>query len=250
MSEETLDEIIDGRLRIYQKKSGYRFSLDSLLLAHFISLKKNTRALELGCGSGIIMLILALRFAHVEFTGMEIQEELWKLAQKNIGINGLNDRITALKGDAKKAKSYFPASSVDCVFFNPPYRRLHSGRINPDSQKAVARHEIAGSLSVFLQAAKYLIKPAGKVFIIYPAKRLAHLIWSLRQSDMEPKRMKLVFSAADMPAEFILLEAASQGREDLKIEPSICIYNKDRKYTKEMGVIFHELAAPPDDADG
>ncbi len=245
MNAETIDEIINGQLKICQKRNGYRFSLDALLLAHFIFLKKNTHAVELGCGSGVIILILARRFPHVRFTGLEIQDELWELAQKNIGINSLNERVAAIRGDAKEIKKYLPGNSFDCVFFNPPYRMLKSGRINPDSQKAIARHEIKGSVAAFIQAAKYLIKPNGKIFVIYPAKRLAHLIWNLKNNNMEPKRMKLVFSAADMAAEFVLVEAASQGREELKIEPSLYVYNRNRQYTQQMKIIFHDLAAPP-----
>lgn len=245
MNSETLDEIINGQLRIYQKRNGYRFSLDALLLAHFISLKKIKRAVELGCGSGVIMLILATRFPLVRFTGLEIQDELWEMAQKNISINSLHEKVAAIRGDAKNIKKYLPGSSFECVFFNPPYRMLNSGRINPDSQKAIARHEIKGSLTAFIQAAKYLMKPNGKIFVIYPAKRLAHLIWNLKNSNMEPKRMKLVFSAADRPAAFVLVEAANQGREELKIEPSLYIYNQDRKYTQQMKIIFRDLAVPP-----
>jgi tRNA1Val (adenine37-N6)-methyltransferase len=245
MNAETLDEIINGQLKICQKRKGYRFSLDTLLLAHFISLKKNTHAVELGCGSGVIMLILAKRFRNVRFTGLEIQDELWELAQKNISINSLNERVAAIRGDAKDIKKYLPGNSFDFVFFNPPYRMLNSGRRNPDSQKAIARHEIKGSVTAFIQAAKYLIKSNGKTFIIYPARRLAHLIWTLKNNYMEPKRIKLVFSAADMPAEFVLVEAANQGGEELKVESSLYVYDHDRKYTRQMKIIFRELAAPP-----
>ncbi|HPD57878.1 MAG TPA: tRNA1(Val) (adenine(37)-N6)-methyltransferase [Smithellaceae bacterium] len=245
MNAETLDDILNGQLKICQRRNGYRFSLDALLLAHFVSLRKNTHAVELGCGSGVIMLIMASRFPHVHFTGLEIQDELWELAQKNICINSLNERVAAIRGDAKDIKKYLPKSSFDCVFFNPPYRMLNSGRINPDSQKAIARHEIKGSVTDFIQAAKYLIKPNGKIFVIYPAKRLAHLIWTLKNNYMEPKRMRLVFSAADMPAEFVLVEAANQGREELKVEPPLYVFDQDKKYTPQMKIIFRELASPP-----
>ena len=112
MEEETLDKILDGHLRVFQKKKGYRFSLDSILLAHFVSLKPRTCAIDLGCGNGIILLILAKRFPHINCTGLEIQENLALLAQKNTQLNGLDSRIKILAGDAQKIKD----SGIDTRF--------------------------------------------------------------------------------------------------------------------------------------
>jgi len=250
MTEETLDHILGSRLRLYQKKKGYRFSLDSLLLAHFVSLKKHARVIELGCGNGIIVLILAGIFAQVEFIGLEIQDDLVTLAQKNVRFNNLDRNIKIVKADAGKIKNYFPASSFDCVIFNPPYRKLTSGRINPDSEKAIARHEIKGSLNIFVNAAKYLLKPSGKVFAIYPAKRLAELILRFRESNIEPKKMKLVFSDDVSPAEFVLIEGRKESHEELQAEQPLFIYRKDKRYTEELMLIFRKLSSLQGDDAG
>ena len=245
MEEETLDEILDGNLRVFQKKKGYRFSLDSILLAYSVSLKPRTSVIDLGCGSGIILLILAQHFPHVNCTGLEIQENLATLAQKNTQLNGLDSRIKILVGDACKIKDIVSAHSFDTVIFNPPYRKLKSGRINPELEKAIARHEIKGSLKIFLQAAQYLLKPGGRVFTIYPAKRLVELICLFRQSGIEPKKMKLVYSDNISEAEFALVEGKSGGREELKIAPPLFIYDQNKKYTQEMAGIFIELSRFP-----
>ena len=242
MNEETLDEILAGRLRVFQKKKGYRFSLDAILLAHFVALKSKSKAIDLGTGSGIIPLILATRFPHVAWIGLEIQSELALLANKSVGLNCLQDHINIVNGDALKIKDIFPAHSFDAVTFNPPYRKINSGRINPDQEKAIARHEISGSLKEFLQAAKYLLKPAGSVFTIYPAKRLAELVSLFRANSMEPKRMKFVFSDVKSAAEFVLAEGRSGSREELKIEPSLVIYDQDKRYTSQMNCIFSDRA--------
>jgi len=249
MEEETLDKIIDGHLQVFQKKKGYRFSLDSILLAHFVSLKPRTCTIELGCGSGIILLILAKRFPHANFTGLEIQENLALLAQKNTQLNDLDSRIKILAGDARKIKDIFQARSFDAVIFNPPYRKLSSGKINPQPEKAIARHEIMGSLKDFLKAAQYLLKPAGKVFAIYPAKRLVELVCLFRDSDIEPKKMKFVFSDNFSEAQFALVEGKSGGREELKIESPLFIYDQNKKYTDKMAGIFTELSRFPADGD-
>jgi len=250
MADETLDEILEGRLRLYQKKRGYRFSLDALLLAHFISFKKNHRVVELGCGCGIITLILAVRFPQAKFAGLEIQPDLYELSARNVRLNALEERVTIISGDARKIKKYFRGGIYDVVFFNPPYRKLKSGRINPREEKAVARHEIKGSLNIFLQAAKYLLKPKGKVFVIYPAQRLAELVARMRQYAMEPKRMKMVFSDMETPAEFVLMEAVRQGGEEMKIEPPLVIYRHNKSYTEQMKIIFQDLAGIPSGVGG
>ncbi len=250
MQEETLDKILNGGLRVFQKKKGYRFSLDSILLAHFVSLKPQAKAIDLGCGSGIILLVLAKHFPHVDFSGLEVQEELAYMAKKNIKINSLEDIVKVFTGDAKKVKNIFNARSFDAAIFNPPYRKLSSGRINPIFEKAVARHEIKGSLKIFLNAAKYLLKPGGKVFTVYPAKRLIELVSLFRENIIEPKRIKMVFSDFFSDAEFVLVEGRLDGREEVKIERPLFVYQEDKTYTKEMEIIFSELARFPAGGDG
>jgi tRNA1Val (adenine37-N6)-methyltransferase len=242
MNEETIDEILEGRLRVYQKKNGYRFSLDAVLLAHFISLKKYSTAIDLGTGSGIIPLVVAIRYPHSRWVGLEIQEDMARLAKKSVSLNQLEDRIKIINGDARKSKNLLAKNSFDVVTFNPPYRKINSGRINPLQEKAIARHEIKGSLKCFLEAATYLLMPAGKVFTIYPAKRLAELICLFRSNNIEPKRMQIVFSDMESDAEFVLVEGRVGSREELAIEPPIFIYDQDRNYTRQMADIFSDLA--------
>jgi len=250
MSEETLDEIVNGRLRIYQKQRGYRFSLDAILLAHFISLKTKAQVIELGCGSGIISLILAARLPQIKVIGLEIQEELAELAQKNVEINNFSGQIKIMIGDAREIRKIFAARSFDAVIFNPPYRKIASGRINPDGEKSIARHEIKGSVREFLKAASYLLKPKGRAFIIYPATRLASLVRWMRENKIEPKKMKQVFSDSASPAEFVLVEGRVGGREELTIEPVLLVYDKNKEYTGEMKAIFSELASFPSRGGG
>jgi tRNA1Val (adenine37-N6)-methyltransferase len=245
MEEETLDEILNGGLRVFQAKRGYRFSLDSILLTHFVSFKSINRVIDIGCGNGIILLILAKRYPDINLVGLEIQENLAKLARKNAEFNNLGNRIEIISGDARRVKKIFQAHSFDSVIFNPPYRKLNSGRINPLEEKAIARHEIKGSLKDFLNAAKYLLKQSGTVFTIYPAKRLVELIYLFRLSGVEPKKMRLVFSDNNSEAVFIMVEGKKGGREELKIKPSLFIYDQEKNYTGQMSQIFSELSHFP-----
>ncbi|MDI6742538.1 MAG: methyltransferase [Smithella sp.] len=250
MDEETLDEILNGLVRVYQKKKGYRFSIDSILLAHFVSLKKRSRFMDIGCGSGVILMILAKRFPDTTCVGLEVQESLAKLARKNVEFNDLGNRIQIVRGDARHIKNIFQERSFDSVIFNPPYRKFNSGRVNPLPEKAIARHEITGSLDCFLKASRYLLKPGGTVFTIFPAMRLVELIHLFRKNGIEPKRMKLVFSDLISEAEFCLVEGRMGGREQLKILPSLLIYNDRRRYSDDMMNIFSELSGFRSDGDG
>jgi tRNA1Val (adenine37-N6)-methyltransferase len=165
-----------------------------------------------------------------------------RLAKKSVSLNQLEDRIKIINGDARKSQNLLAANSFDAVTFNPPYRKINSGRINPLQEKAIARHEIKGSLKDFLEAAAYLLKPAGKVFTIYPARRLVELIFLFRSNNIEPKRMQIVFSDMESEAEFVLVEGRIGSQEELAIEPPLFVYDKARDYTRQMADIFSDLA--------
>lgn len=248
--EETVDEILNGNLKIRQSKRGYRFNLDSLILAHFTAVGAGSVNLDMGCGNGIIALVLANRFPQTRWRGLEIQEGLAKLARKNVEQNGLERQVIIDEGDARDYKKFYKAHTFDNIVFNPPYRKISSGRINPLQEKAIARHEVRGSLAQFLTAAKYILKPKGRVFTIYPATRLVEMISLFRKKDIEPKRMKLVFSNSASDAEFVLVEGRSSSREELKIEPPLYIYEDHKKYTQAMKQIFIDLSSSPGSCDG
>lgn len=248
--EETVDEFLSGRLKIRQSARGYRFGLDSLMLAWFASVKPRSVNLDLGCGNGILALVMAGRYPLTRWVGLEIQEGLAGLACRNVEQNGLEKRVAIVTGDARDAGKAFAPRSFDNVLFNPPYRKISSGRMNPLSEKAIARHELQGSLAVFLAASKMLLKPKGRVFTIYPATRLVELVSLFRKTDIEPKRMGLVFSDAASDAAFVLAEGRSGSREELKMEPPLYIYEAQKTYTPEMKKLFSGLAAPPEAGGG
>jgi len=158
---ETVDEILNGRLQIIQKRRGYRFSVDALLLAHFVGPCQGEAVADLGCGSGIVALILARQGRCRRVVGVDIQESAVAMARCSAELNGLEGRVSFFCGDVRRPECLPPSSPFDCVVFNPPYRRLRSGRMNPDAEKALARHEIAGSAADFLAAAGRIVKGGG-----------------------------------------------------------------------------------------
>ena len=171
LEDETLDDVVHGRLKILQKARGYRFSVDALLLAHFVRLNPQDRVLELGTGSGIISLLLASRSPMAAITGIEVQAELAAMARRSVALNGLGEKIVIREGDVRDIERLFPAHSFDVVVSNPPYRKAASGRINPVPEKALARHELMGTVKDFLQAAGYVLRLAGGGVFFFPAPK-------------------------------------------------------------------------------
>jgi tRNA1Val (adenine37-N6)-methyltransferase len=242
---ETVDEILGGRLRIIQRKRGYRFSIDALLLAHFTVLREGDDLIDLGTGGGIIALILARRVHCGRILGIEIQDPLVEIAKQNVMLNGLAGKIEILQGDVRRPESLCEPQSFSAAVFNPPYRKLRSGRMNSDPEKAVSRHEIAGTASDFLGAAVHVLRPEGRAYVIYPASRMVQLLAGMRESGIEPKRLRLVHSRAGGSALFVLAEGVKGGREGLKVLRPLCIHEERGGYTAEMEEIFRALSASP-----
>ena len=218
-SGETIDEFMDGRLRIIQSKKGYRFSIDAILLSQFVTMKPHDVVVDLGTGCGIIPLILLLTRPTGHAYGLEIQAELVDQARRNAALNGFNDRLDVIQGDLKCPP--LKPSSVDVVICNPPFRAKNSGRINPDTQKAIARHEIMASLNDILDAARMLLRDKGRLALIYPAMRLADILVRMRGYGMEPKRLRIIYPGLTAEAKLILIEATLAGMAGLKILPPL-----------------------------
>lgn len=218
-ADETVDTFLNGKLRIIQSQRGYRFSVDALLLAEFVSIKDEDLVIDLGAGSGIISLFLATKRKVGFIVGIELQKELVSQAQRNVALNELERKIAIIQGDLR----HLPLARgfADVVVCNPPYRQQRSGRISPDESKAIARHEIAASLDAILAAAKALLKPGGRLTLIYPANRLTEVFTKMRKEGLEPKRLQIIFPDSASYAKLALIEGRLQGRSGLKILPPI-----------------------------
>jgi tRNA1Val (adenine37-N6)-methyltransferase len=240
--DETLDSWGNGAVRVIQKKTGYRFSLDALILSDFIRLKDRSRILDLGTGSGILALILAGTYPHSQITALELAAEFIDLARRNNILNQYQDRISIIRGDLCQLPGFMKKGTFDAVVSNPPYRPLHRGRINPNPQKAMARHEIRVTLPRLLESVAHALRVGGKWLVIYPAWRLVSLLALSRQHRLEPKKIRLVHSFQDKEAEWVLLEAIYQGREELKVLPPLTVYQESGVYGSQMLQILQKAS--------
>ncbi len=217
--DEILDEFLDGRLRLIQSARGYRFSIDAVLLSQFVTIKPRDVVVDLGAGCGIISLILLLEKPVGYVIALEIQKHLVDQAVRNAALNGFMDRMGVLLGDLRQVP--LGRSIADVVVCNPPYRRPGSGRVNPDFERAIARHEIMASLNDILSAANSVLKPKGRVAVIYPAGRLVDLIVRMRAFDFEPKRMQVVYPSMEEESKLVLVEGSRAGKGGVKILPPL-----------------------------
>ena len=237
--EETLDTLSTGGIQILQPRNGYRYSLDALILPFFLKVKGGERLMELGGGTGVISIIVARRCGDCSLVSLELQERLYGLMVRNLALNRLTDRVDGVRGDIRQVRKHFDEASFHQVFTNPPFRKARSGRINPDREKAIARHEIALSLEELVDAAAYLLKPEGRFCLIYLAERLVDLIQKLRHRNLEPKRMQTIHSFPDAPAGLMLMEAVKGVRPGLTLEPPFVIYqDRDKTYSPAMEAIY------------
>jgi len=236
--DETLDDLFRGRLRILQKRLGYRLSMDPILLAHFASPLRGGRVIDLGTGSGVIPMILALRGDAREIVGLEIQEDLAEMAWRSVRVNGLDQRVRIVCGDYREVQEIFPSQSFQHVMSNPPYHPSGAGRTSPNGRRSLARQEMAGSVEDVVRAARYLLGTKGKLWLSYPPSRLAHLMAVLRQEGFEPKTLRLVHGRRDLPARMALLAAVRGGRESLKVLPPLVLYTRGNVYTEELEEIY------------
>ncbi|MBI9074379.1 MAG: tRNA1(Val) (adenine(37)-N6)-methyltransferase [Desulfatibacillum sp.] len=237
----TKDAILGGKIHILQEKSGYRFSLDAVLLPNFTDCSPNSMVADLGTGAGVIPLILASLHPTARIFGVEIQESLAALALRNVQENNLEKQITIIQHDFKTLPIPGLPSKVDRVLSNPPYRRLGSGKVNPQSQKAVARHEIMANLQDVAQTAARLLGKGGHFAAVYPATRLADLIYALKENYLEPKRLRMVHSDTASPARLVLVEAIKDAGPQITVERPLYIYEDGETYTEEVRAMLYPL---------
>lgn len=237
-ADETLDALFGGRIRLYQSRAGYRFSLDALLLAYFVSVKPNEELIDLGTGSGVIPLILAELYPSISVTGVEVQPPMAERARRNVKLNGRDAEICIIGGDVRAVKHWGASHRFDVAVCNPPYRKAGSGRISPNDEKQIARHETEGNLADFLRAGSFLLRQKGRLAVVYPAIRSIDLVSAMRQADIEPKRLRMVYSFAQAEAALVLAEGVKGGKSGVECLAPLVIYRGGKEYTDEVAAMI------------
>ncbi len=236
------DSLFDGAVICRQNIEGYRFSLDAVLVAHFSYFKKGDTVLDLGCGCGIIGLILSYRWKHLlnNISGIELQPSLAALARGNIIENGYEEYINIVEGDLKKIGRYYKPEIFSKIICNPPFYQPSRGRRSVNQEAYIARHQVEATLDDIVTSARFCVKNKGSVAMVFPAEGMAELLFTLRSKHLEPKRIQVVYShREDEKARLVLVEAVKNGGEGVIISQPFYIYQKKNgPYSEEMQNLY------------
>ncbi len=239
-AEETLDDLILGNMKIIQARRGYRFSLDSVLLAHFVELAGVSRVIDLGTGSGVIPTLLAVRSPLIKISGVEIQPLMVDRAGRSVSLNGLEDRIEIIQADIKQIKQSLPGGCAELVLSNPPFWRKGEGQVSMNPEEAIARHALNLNLAELVEQGAYLLQQGGKMAVIQRAERLAEIMNIFESHHLFIKRLRMVHSFVDRNAGLVLVEGQKNRPGSLTILPPLVIYEKPGEYCAEIKLIYGE----------
>ena len=235
---ERIDELQRNGYRIIQNPERFCFGMDAVLLSGFARAKKQERCLDLGCGNGIIPILMEAKTEGKHFTGLEIQPESADMAKRSVALNGLQDRIDIVEGDIKDASKIFGASSFHVVTTNPPYMTAQHGLTNLYEAKTIARHEVLCNLEDIIRESARLLMPGGRFYLVHRPFRLAEIISLMVQYRMEPKRMRLVYPYVDREPNMVLIEGLRGGKSRMTVEKPLIVYKEPGKYTDEIYDVY------------
>ena len=237
-----LDDVLGyDHLKIYQDSNFFSFSLDSIILANYCSIRlRDKKIIDFCTGNGVIPLILSKRTSN-KIIGVEIQEKLYQLALDSVSYNHLENQISILHGDIKDYSSQ-NRDLYDLVLCNPPYFEVHDvNYFNLSYEKMIARHEICLNLHDLCGCAKKVLKEHGTFCIVHRSDRLMDILFEFRQANIEPKRIKFVYETIDTPSNLVLVEGQKMGKVGLKIEKPLILYHVDGSITEEYSLLQREV---------
>lgn len=237
---ERIDDLEYKGLKIIQNESFFCFGMDSVLLTDFCrNIKKNSTILDLGCGTGILSILLAAKTKVKKVYGIEIQKEVADMASRSIKLNQLEDTIEIVNENIKDIENEFKKNSIDVIVTNPPYKKNGAGIHNIEKNKLISRHEIEANLEDFISISSKLLKDHGEFYMVHRPERLVDTLELLRKYKIEPKVVRFVYPTMNKQPNIFLVKAVKNAKKFLKIERPLIIYAKKGQYTQEIIEIYH-----------
>ncbi|MDE7161749.1 MAG: tRNA1(Val) (adenine(37)-N6)-methyltransferase [Anaeroplasmataceae bacterium] len=227
-------------LEIYQDTDGFNFSIDTMLLADFVTIPTRTKHIcDLCSGNAPIPLYLTLR-TSAQIIGVEVQEESYQLALKSIEVNHLEKQIKILNENLVNISSKIGKNCFEVVTCNPPFFKVGDNQINPNDRKAIARHEVLATLEDIVKEASNLLNTKGRFAMVHRPDRLIEILEVFQKYHIEPKRLRFVYPKLGSPCNHILIEGIKDGSlGGLVVLPPLIVYNEDNKWTKEVIRIYN-----------
>ena len=236
---ERIDDLEYKGLKIIQNKNGFCFGIDSVLLSDFAKeIKKDSRILDLGTGTGIISILLCGKTNLKEIIGVEIQEKVYEMAKRSSELNNLENKFKLLNEDIKNLSKIFPANSFDVIVTNPPYKKENTGLISEDKTNLISRHEVMCNIEDIAKQASFLLKSNSSIYMVHRPDRLVDILEALRKYKLEPKNIRLIYPKINKEPNLVLIKATKCAKPFLKMEKPLIVYNEDGTYTDEILKIY------------
>lgn len=234
---ERIDELMG--MRVLQKERGVRFGMDAVLLADFARVEPDDHVADFGAGTGVLAVLLQAWGLGGRIDAFELQPDMADMAARTMALNGLT-RVTVHALPVERACEALPDGSLDAILCNPPYGQPGQALRNPSESLSLARHQPEAGLTAWLVMARRLLRGKGRLAMIYPAPRMLELMRQLEEAHLEPKRFRLVYPAADKPANLVLVEAVKDARPMLHPLPPLIVWGPDGRLTEEVRRIYRE----------
>ncbi|MGL5617298.1 MAG: tRNA1(Val) (adenine(37)-N6)-methyltransferase [Sarcina sp.] len=236
--DESLDDLQLDSIHIIQKKEGFRFGVDAVLLANFANVKSKHSVIDLCTGTGIVPLIIKGKRKPNKIVGIEIQKEFVEMANRTKEINSFGDDIDFIEGDLKDGKLIKSLEKADVITVNPPYKLQNAGILNPTDKLSIARHEVMCTLEDVIASSRKLLKDNGRLYMVHRPERLADIFCLMRKYKIEPKRVRMIHPNTKKAANIVLVEGQRDGGAFLKWEPPLYVYDEKGNYSKEINEIY------------
>lgn len=235
---DQLDDLQQGGWCLWQNSRFFRFGTDGVLLAEFAQCKKGERVIDLCSGTGIVPFWMMAKGKIDSAEALELQPYLCRLMERSAEYNACTDRLKVIEGDACKVMELLPGNAYDTVTVNPPYEPLGRGVLGQNPHRELARREVACTLEELLASAAYLLKPGGRLVMVYRPFRLQELMSGLAKYKFTASRLQMVEGHPGERLVLFLLEAVLYGKRELVVEPNFTLYGADGKMTDELLSIY------------
>ncbi len=239
LENEQLDDLDLCGLKIIQKKDGFKFGTDAVLLSDFAKDIPSQTTLDLCSGTGIIPFLLYGKSKTKNFTTIEIQEDMAKMAEKSVKLNGLSQNISIICADLKDSVKILGKRRFDLITCNPPY--IRNSVKNETDSKTIARHEVLCSLEDIIRVSSELVKTTGRIAMVHRPTRIAELLYLMKKYKLEPKRMRFVHKNSSSPPVLVLVEGMYGAKSDINVLSPLVLYDENMNETVELKKIYGHL---------
>ena len=235
---ERLDSLQFESLRIIQRPDAFRFGTDAVLLADFAAARTGDRVVDMGTGTGIISILMASRQPKSHFLALEIQPDMADMARRSVALNDMQEQIDVCCGDFREAAPRYGCGRFSLAVCNPPYGKAGGALLSQTDTRRIARHESSCTVEEVAASAYALLKTGGRFAVVFPAARAFEMMYAMKNSRLEPKRIRTIHAAPGREPKLVLIEAVKDGGSMLHWLPPLILAGEDGTPTDEWKRIY------------